>query len=64
MMTVLCGCADAEGSEAHRLLETSLLTLRVYSQESIMPIHDWSRVNAGIFHHFHQNWMIQLAHAL
>ncbi len=29
-----------------------------------MPIHDWSRVNAGIFHHFHQNWMIQLAHAL
>ncbi len=28
MMTVLCGCADAEGSEAYRLLETSLLTLR------------------------------------
>jgi hypothetical protein len=22
-----------------------------------MPIHDWSRVNAGIFHHFHQRWI-------
>lgn len=29
-----------------------------------MPIHDWSRVDAGIFHHFHQNWMIQIAQAL
>lgn len=29
-----------------------------------MPIHDWSRVGAGIFHHFHQNWIIQIAHAL
>jgi hypothetical protein len=22
-----------------------------------MPIHDWTRVNAGIFHHFHQRWI-------
>ncbi len=22
-----------------------------------MPIHDWSRVDAGIFHHFHQRWI-------
>jgi hypothetical protein len=22
-----------------------------------MPIHDWSRVGAGIFHHFHQRWI-------
>lgn len=22
-----------------------------------MPCHDWSRVNAGIFHHFHQRWI-------
>lgn len=28
IITVLCGCADAEGSDAYRLLETSLLTVR------------------------------------
>jgi hypothetical protein len=22
-----------------------------------MPVHDWTRVNAGIFHHFHQRWI-------
>ena len=22
-----------------------------------MPIHDWARVDAGIFHHFHQRWV-------
>src|SRR5215211_5894795 len=22
-----------------------------------MPIHDWNRVDAGIFHHFHQRWI-------
>ncbi len=24
---------------------------------TIMPIHDWTRVDAGIFHHFHQRWI-------
>jgi hypothetical protein len=22
-----------------------------------MPVHDWTRVEAGIFHHFHQEWI-------
>jgi uncharacterized protein DUF4058 len=22
-----------------------------------MPIHDWTRVDSGIFHHFHQRWI-------
>jgi hypothetical protein len=22
-----------------------------------MPVHDWTRVSAGIFHHFHQRWI-------
>ncbi|HEX7450185.1 MAG TPA: hypothetical protein VF306_21680 [Pirellulales bacterium] len=26
-----------------------------------MPIHDWTRVDAGIFHHFHVMWAIALA---
>ena len=29
-----------------------------------MPIHDWTRVDAGIFHAFHQQWIISLSNAL
>jgi hypothetical protein len=29
-----------------------------------MPIHDWSRVDAGIFHHFHQAWIGHIARVL
>jgi hypothetical protein len=29
-----------------------------------MPIHDWSRVEAGLFHDFHQAWTIELRNAL
>lgn len=29
-----------------------------------MPIHDWSRVEAGIFHHFHQGWTMEISNAL
>jgi hypothetical protein len=29
-----------------------------------MPIHDWTRVPAGLFHHFHQSWSIRITDAL
>jgi Protein of unknown function (DUF4058) len=29
-----------------------------------MPIHDWTRVEAGIFHHFHHAWIDEIARAL
>ncbi len=29
-----------------------------------MPIHDWARVDAGLFHHFHQCWAAALCDAL
>ena len=29
-----------------------------------MPVHDWSRVNAGLFHHFHQRWIAALGDRL
>jgi hypothetical protein len=29
-----------------------------------MPIHDWSRVPAGLFHYFHQQWTCRLCEAL
>ncbi len=29
-----------------------------------MPAHDWTKVPAGIFHHFHLEWIAAIAHAL
>jgi hypothetical protein len=29
-----------------------------------MPIHDWTRVEAGIFHAFHQQWIIAISNVL
>ncbi len=29
-----------------------------------MPIHDWTRVPSGLFHHFHQSWAVELARCL
>ncbi len=29
-----------------------------------MPIHDWTRVDAGIFHHFHLEWIAEISRVL
>src|SRR5262249_54936277 len=29
-----------------------------------MPVHDWTRVEAGIFHHFHHRWITAITDAL
>lgn len=29
-----------------------------------MPMHDWTRVRSGTYHHFHQDWTIELARQL
>ena len=29
-----------------------------------MPIHDWTRLDAGLFHHFHNTWVGELAAVL
>jgi hypothetical protein len=29
-----------------------------------MPVHDWTRVDAGIFHAFHHDWITELSRAL
>jgi hypothetical protein len=33
-------------------------------ERTVMPIHDWTRVDAGLFHHFHQRWTSALCDAL
>jgi len=30
----------------------------------MMPIHDWTRVDAGVFHHFHHQWISAISDAL
>jgi hypothetical protein len=32
--------------------------------EAIMPMHDWTRVIAGVFHHFHHRWISSIADTL
>lgn len=29
-----------------------------------MPVHDWTRVHAGEFHHFHNAWIVELSKSL
>ena len=29
-----------------------------------MPIHDWTKVDANLFHHFHQRWTISVCDTL
>lgn len=29
-----------------------------------MPVHDWTRVESGLFHHFHQDWTTEIARTL
>lgn len=32
--------------------------------EAVMPMHDWTRVEAGIFHAFHHEWISEISRAL
>lgn len=36
----------------------------VNARGDAMPIHDWTRVPSGLFHHFHQSWTTRIADAL
>jgi hypothetical protein len=29
-----------------------------------MPMHDWSKIPSGRFHHFHQDWSTEITRAL
>ena len=29
-----------------------------------MPVHDWTRIYAGVFHHLHVTWLVELARTL
>ena len=33
-------------------------------EERVVPVHDWTRVDAGIFHDFHHEWISEIKRAL
>src|SRR5919109_3298800 len=33
-------------------------------QETVMPVHDWTRVSDGTFHDFHYSWVLEIKRAL
>jgi hypothetical protein len=35
-----------------------------FQETHAMPIHDWTRVTAGIFHHFHHEWISEISRTL
>src|SRR5437764_10951167 len=34
------------------------------AEDVLMPIHDWTRVDAGIFHAFHHDWITDISRTL
>ncbi len=40
------------------------VALRPGAEDTLMPIHDWTRVDTGIFHHFHQHWTVAITDVL
>jgi hypothetical protein len=35
-----------------------------HAERNVMPIHEWTRVDPGLFHDFHQAWTIEIRNAL
>jgi hypothetical protein len=29
-----------------------------------MPLHDWTKVNSGLYHHFHQVWAVEISRSM
>jgi hypothetical protein len=50
--------------EPERMAETVRGCDRISSGGLAMPIHDWTRVDAGIFHDFHFEWISRIKAAL
>src|SRR5262249_41780790 len=50
--------------DARARVKSSPTTASSPAERPAMPIHDWTRVDAGLFHAFHQDWIGVLARAL
>jgi hypothetical protein len=45
-------------------LSATILEVRSNMRVQAMPVHNWKRVDAGLFHAFHQTWITYLTEAL
>jgi hypothetical protein len=43
---------------------TELVPFLAPERFAAVPIHDWTRVDAGLFHAFHQSWIVKLCDSL
>jgi len=53
---------EGERADADEAVKAGIIT--VDRRRRPVPIHDWTRVEAGIFHDFHQEWSTAIKHAL
>jgi hypothetical protein len=56
------GPPDAEIGRIRTGFESYIVD--VESAEVDMTVHDWTRVDAGLFHDFHQRWAVALSSSL
>src|SRR4051812_18407100 len=40
------------------------LSARMNTWRCAMPLHDWTRVPSGLYHHFHQGWAWEMGRSL
>src|SRR5947208_10777865 len=66
-----CSNQDAEKEATCRHFDVALRqvssrhsSLISLPEDKTMPVHDWTRVDANLFHDFHQTWTIAIRNAL
>ena len=63
-VAILLGRPDTTRFHALASVATTGPSWPFVSRDSIMRIHDWSRVDDGTFHHFHHSWIEEIQRAL
>src|SRR5277367_604011 len=66
-----CRCIDSKINAEWSICPSRIRVASRYNrrttflhEDSAVPIHDWTRVDAGIFHDFHHAWIEQIKRAL
>src|SRR3954451_17670174 len=45
-------------------MRAGVILATIPGEDVPIPIHDWTRVPAGLFHDFHQSWSVRIKDAL
>ena len=57
-------CRSVSLSQPWTGYNQSCVTPGCNAEANAMPVHDWTRVDAGIFHHFHLDWISETSRSL